>query len=238
MGSRLQVGVLECDHVAPHLLELGGDYADMFIGLAARAAPELDLVRHDLVGGEVPDPAAHRAWLITGSRWSVYDDEPWIATLLDHIRAVDALGGSIVGICFGHQALAHALGGEAARSDKGWGVGVHGAEVVTTRSWMEPALDTSRLLGTHQDQVLTLPEGSTVLARSAHCEVAMFEVAGRHLGIQGHPEFTPAYAEALLDERVDLIPPDVVAAARESLAQPTDSEEVMRWISRFLYERS
>jgi GMP synthase-like glutamine amidotransferase len=236
--ATVQVGLLECDHVAPHLLAHGGDYGDMFVALAARAALHLELVRHDVVGGDVPAPDAHPAWLVTGSRSAVYDDEPWIARLLDLLRSIDAVGGSIVGVCFGHQAIAHALGGETARSDRGWGVGVHDAEVLAPRSWMEPALPATRLLMSHQDQVRALPPDAAVLARSAHCDVAVLEVAGRHLGIQGHPEFTRGYAEALLDDPAHAIPADLAAAARATLDGPTDGEVVMSWIGRFLSEQA
>ncbi len=233
---RLRVGLLECDHVAPHLRHLRGDYADMFRSLFAAHAPEVELVGYDTIGGRLPTgPSEQDAWLITGSRHSVYEDLPWIRALLDFIRALDAAGGVMVGICFGHQAIAHALDGETTRSDRGWGVGVHGARVEATRPWMQPAQPEVRLLMTHQDQVLRLPEGARVLACSAHCEMSMFEVGGRVLGIQGHPEFTPDYAAALLEERLDRISTDVVAAARSTLAGQTDEAIVARWIASFLH---
>lgn len=231
----LRIGMLECDHVAPHLRHLRGDYADMFRALFAAHAPEIQLVGYDAIGGQLPaDPDEQDGWLITGSRHSVYEDLPWIRDLLDFIRAVDAAGGAMVGICFGHQAIAHALGGETARSDRGWGVGVHAAHVEASLPWMEPARQEVRLLMTHQDQVLRLPDGARPLARSAHCEVAIFELGGRVLGIQGHPEFTPAYAAALMDERLDRIPHDVVAAARSTLAEGTDEAAIATWIARFV----
>lgn len=233
--SEISVGLLECDHVSPHLLHIGGDYADMFRSLFARHAPQVSLVGYDVIGGAIPeDPGEQDAWLITGSRHSVYDDLPWVRRLLDFIRQVDAAGGAMVGICFGHQAIAHALGGETARSDRGWGVGVHAASVVEQRPWMEPPDPEVRLLMTHQDQVVGVPEGATVLGCSAHCEVSMFELDGRMLAIQGHPEFTPAYASALLDDRLDRIPAGVVAAARDTLAHRTDEALVARWIATFL----
>jgi GMP synthase-like glutamine amidotransferase len=170
----IEVGLLECDHVAPHLLEIGGDYADMFAAAFARHAPHVRFVRYDAVGGHLPeDPRVHDAWLVTGSRWSVYDDEPWIAALLGFIRRVDAAGGVLVGVCFGHQAIAHALGGQTTRSERGWGVGVHEAALTARRPWMDAdGAAAFGLLMTHQDQVRRLPPGASVLACSDHCEVA------------------------------------------------------------------
>jgi GMP synthase-like glutamine amidotransferase len=235
MTPAVEVGLLECDHVGEQLRSIGGDYSDMFRGLLATASPRLELVAYDVVGGELPDdPAQHPAWLITGSAYSVYDDEPWISELLDFIRAVAAGEQRLVGICFGHQAIAHALGGATARSERGWGVGVQSLTVSKSRPWMQPAQPEVRLVMSHQDEVLALPPGATGLARADCCEIAMLEVDDRILGIQGHPEYTTAYASALLDTRVDRVPAELVTAARASFSNETDAAVVTEWIARYL----
>lgn len=230
----LQVGLLECDHVVDGLRDIGGDYSDMFRGLLASAMPQLELVSYDVCGGAVPDPSRHHAWLITGSARSVFDDDPWIEQLLDFIRGVHSGDQRMVGVCFGHQAIAHALGGTAARSEQGWGVGVHPVDVVVKRPWMQPPADQLRLVMSHQDQVLALPPQATVLAQTEHCEVAMLEVDGRLLGIQGHPEYSNEYAAALLETRTDRIPQDLVAAARTTFTDQTDAATASEWIARYL----
>ncbi|MPZ74128.1 MAG: hypothetical protein GEU74_13010 [Nitriliruptorales bacterium] len=231
---RISVGVLECDHVPDQLRDIAGDYSDMFRGLLAGATPPLELVTYDVVAGELPDPARHPAWLITGSSYSVFDDEPWIGDLLGFIREVHAGDQRLVGVCFGHQAIAHALGGSSARSERGWGVGVHAADVVEPRPWMQPPADHLRLVMSHQDQVLAVPDNATVVARTEHCDVAMFEVGDRLLGIQGHPEYTTEYAAAVLETRLDRIPHDLVAAARTTFSDQTDAAAVSEWIARYL----
>lgn len=230
----LQVGILECDHVLDELLDVSGDYSDMFQGLLSTATPRLELVRYDVCGGHLPDPDQHSAWLITGSRYSVFDNEPWIAGLLAFIRTIAAGNQRLVGICFGHQAIAHALGGATERSDRGWGVGIHTMDIAARRPWMQPPQQHLRLVMSHQDQVIALPPGATVLGRTEHCEVAMFEVGDRLLGIQGHPEYSTDYAAASLNTRLDRIPHDLVVAARTTFTQQTDAAAASDWIARYL----
>ena len=230
-----EVGLLECDHVGGPLREIGGDYSDMFRGLLSGAAADLELVTYDVADGRFPDdPARHPAWLITGSSYSVFDYEPWIGRLLDFIRAVHAGGQRLVGVCFGHQAIAAALGGSAARSDRGWGVGVHAMDVLTTRDWMQPPQQQVRLVMSHQDEVLSVPPGATVLGQAQCCGIAMFEHGDRMLGIQGHPEYSTEYASALLETRLDRIPAELVEAARTTFTDQTDATVISEWIARFL----
>jgi GMP synthase-like glutamine amidotransferase len=233
--ARFEVGLLACDRVPPHLHGVAGDYPDMFRALFAEHAPGVDLVGYDVAAGQVPaDPLQRAAWVVSGSRFSVYDDEPWIADVLDFVKAAHGAQVPLVGVCFGHQAVARALGGEVVRAEQGWGVGVHEAEVVARRDWMEPPAETLRLIMSHQDQVVRMPEEATVLARSEHCPAWMIAVGETTLGLQGHPEFAAPYAAALLETRTDRIPPPVATAARRSFSRRTDAGVVAGWLARFL----
>ena len=235
--TTLEVGLLECDHVTDELHAVAGDYSDMFRGFLAGATPRIELHTYDVVAGELPeDPSRHAAWLITGSRYSVFEDLPWIRDLLAFIRAAHDQHRRMVGICFGHQAIAHALGGETARWERGWGVGVHALDVVEQRPWMQPPQEHLRMIMSHQDQIVALPPGATVLGRTEHCAVAMFEVGDRMLGLQGHPEYSTAYAAAALETRLDRIPRELVVAARATFSGQTDAAAASEWIARYLGE--
>jgi GMP synthase-like glutamine amidotransferase len=231
----MRVGLLECDHVAPRFRHIAGDYRDMFGALLAPAAPDVTLVPFDVCNGQFPLSVDDcEAYLCTGSRSSAYDRTDWIVRLLDFVRELHAARAPFVGICFGHQVLAQALDGRVERAGGGWGVGVHGMDVVRAEPWMQPPRQDCRLQYMHQDQVVRLPPGGERLGQTDHCPVAMFGVGETMLGIQGHPEFPIAYGDALISERVERIGADRAVHGRTSLAQPVDDGLAARWIARFV----
>lgn len=230
----VRVALLEADHVDPALRWVAGDYAEMFVRRFARHAPEVCFERFDVVGGQpLPATGRHDAVLITGSRHGVGDGLPFVDALTDLVRRAVEADLPLVGVCFGHQLIAHALGGEVARWPQGWGVGVHDTTVHHTPWWMDPPVSRFRLLMSHQDQVVTPPPGATVLASTSHASVAAVQV-GSAVGFQGHPEFEPRYLDALMATRVERIGAGRIAEARATLADPTDHVVVTRWLAQAL----
>lgn len=224
---RLRLGLLVCDHVRPELRAISGDYEDMFRRLFA-GHDEVDVVVYDAIGGELPGaPGECDAWLTTGSRHSVNDDAPWIRALEGFVREVAAARVLFIGICFGHQLIAKAMGGSVVRSQRGWGVGVKEVEV-------SPELglgDSYRVLTSHQDQVETIPPGGEVLGWNEHCPVSMLRVGETLIGIQGHPEFDAEYSAALMGmRRGSVIPEEAVDAGLASLDDAPDSGRLAEWI--------
>ena len=231
----MNIGLIGCDDVPERFQALAGTYRSMFEGLLRPHLPEAQFTWFDTRKGELPDsPDACDAYLCTGSRHSVYEDRDWIAAAKSYIRTLHEARKPFVGVCFGHQLLADALGGEVVKAQQGWGVGVHEMRVTQPEPWMQPRQDDCRLQYMHGDQVQRLPPGGVVLAAAPHCPVAMFRVGERMLGIEGHPEFSAAYVEALLRERRDRIGAARTDAALASLDQDTDDALVARWIANFL----
>src|SRR5215813_7196623 len=221
----MNIGLLECDHVLERFRHIAGDYREMFAALFDRHAPQISLHAFDVCNGEFPPSLdACDAYLTTGSRFSAYDDVDWIHALKNFARRVHEAKRPFVGVCFGHQLIAEALGGRVARA----------VEIIRRELWMRPEQSRCALQYMHQDQVERLPEDGVVIGRSDHCPVAIFRVGDSTLGIQAHPEFPKAYSEALLLDRVERIGEERVKAALASLGQPTDEPVVAKWIVEFL----
>lgn len=231
----MRIGLLECDHVDDRYRPIAGDYRNMFAALLSEPLPDAELVAYDAAAGVLPAaPDECDAWLCSGSRFSVYDDLGWIGELASFVRKVADAGTPFVGICFGHQLIAHALGGRTERAESGWAAGAHRLDVVRTEPWMQPPRTSLNLLFMHQDQVRRVPDGGEVLACTVHCQIAVLRVGESMLGIQAHPEFGAPYLEALLDACVARIGEERTATARRSLATSTDERVAATWMVRFL----
>ena len=227
----MKVGLLECDHVADKFRHIAGDYQQMF----ATLLPEVELIPFDVCNGHFPASIAEcDAYVCTGSKHSVYDDVDWIRELQRLVQELYAREKVYVGVCFGHQILGQALGGRVEKAPGGWCVGAHTFEVIRPEIWMMPFQTTYRLLMMCQDQIVDLPPDSTVLATTPECPVGMLRVGPRMLGLQAHPEFSVAYERSLLEDRVDRIGAEKVAAGLESLALPLDAGRVGEWVGNFM----
>ena len=213
-------------------------YPTMFKTLLSPHCSNLRIVSVPLhAGATLPAPEWVDAVLITGSASGVYDNLPWIGRLLDFIIGVAAARVPQVGICFGHQALAKAFGARVEKSPNGWGLGRYQYEVVQRPNWMADDNIREFALGvSHQDQVLTLPSGANVFARSAFTPYAGLDYPDfKAASFQGHPEFSPDFCRALYQTRRGThLSADEVTHASLSLERPVHNDLVGRWIFHIL----
>ncbi len=233
----MRIALLQCDSVSPEFIPIAGDYPGMFVKLFGKIDPGVEIGVFDIREGRYPPlNGEYDGYLSTGSRQSVYDDIPWIKEYTNFIRDLYEAGKKFAGICFGHQMIAHALGGTVEEAECGWGIGLKKIEITQRMPWMEPALNEVNLLVTHRDQVTKLPPGSELLGLSDYCPNAMFLTGERFLGIQPHPEFEVPYARELILSRTLRIGEEKVNRAMETIDGPANSLDVARWILNFLRE--
>ena len=140
----------------------------------------------------------------------------------------------VVGICFGHQILADAMGGRVEKSDRGWGVVIHHYSVRRPLPFMDGAPESFSLQAMHQDQVVGLPPGAEVIAGSEFCPYGALAYGDDALSFQAHPEFGDDFVrELIMTRKGTLIPDDTADAALRSIADGTEAGLVGRWIVDF-----
>ncbi|WP_103035654.1 glutamine amidotransferase-related protein [Castellaniella caeni] len=231
----MKIGLLQCDDVAPALIERHGNYPDMIQALLRAVDPRTEFQVFACHQGQMPDRTeGFDGWITTGSKCGANDDADWIEYLATFIRTLAQARRPLVGICFGHQLMAKALGGQVERSPLGWGLGAYTTTIEQQEPWMSPwESDQLQLLASHQDQVAELPPQGRVLARNGFCPIYMMQVGDTCLGLQGHPEFTRAYLEDLVLLRQDRISHERRQAALHSLRLPVDNLVMGNWILNF-----
>ena len=225
----MKIGILQAGHSPPELTEKFGDYDEFFKRFLAGNGFEFS--SYAVVDGVFPaDIEDADGWLISGSKFGVYEAHEWIARLEDFLREAFAAGKPMVGICFGHQILAQALGGKVEKFAGGWSAGVESyqlngySEDVTLLSW-------------HQDQVIEPPTPARVVGSSAFCPYAALSYGDQAYTIQPHPEFDADFVVELIEARRDVLPPEVAAKAAKSLTRKTLSAEVGVHIAVFFKKR-
>jgi GMP synthase-like glutamine amidotransferase len=230
----MNIAILETGAPPGDLAQAHGDYPAMMRRMLDGAGTsEAFYETFDVQAGQLPDLTRFDAEIVTGSPAGVYDDLPWIMPLLDHLRAARGRV-RMVGICFGHQAMAQAFGGQVIKSPKGFAVGRHAYEVLRRPAWMAGAGAQVAAAVSHQDQVTALPPGATVVAGSAFTPNGLLDY-GDAISFQQHPEFDAPFARALIgDRRGRALAPDLADAGLASLEQPTDRVAMSGWIRNFL----
>lgn len=236
----MKVGILEVGFCNPTMEPKYGLYPPLFPNLIAASDPSIECRGYRVLEGVFPQsPGECDGWLITGSKFGVYDDLPWLPRVRAFIEECYALGAPMIGVCFGHQLLADTLGGRAEKSTKGWGTGVHRYAVRNDPAWFGVPIGELSLHAMHQDQVTATPPDARVLASSDFCPAAALAYGPpgdvRAISVQGHPEFDETFERDLILSRRGVgLPTEIADAALDSLGAPVDAAAMADWFVAFL----
>lgn len=213
----MQIGILRCDDIRSSLSAEYGQQDEMIMAGFLQAQAEnsayealpITFKSYDAFSRKLPENLDEcDAYVITGSRFSVLDsgDVQWMNQLQNFIVRLHKAKIKTIGLCFGHQIIATALGGKIERAEQGWQLGVYKANITQTATFMQPEANTFYVVMISEDEVTLLPPQSEVLASSQNCPYLMVQYSETMLGCQGHPEFSKPFAKALLNIRKEEFP--------------------------------
>ncbi|TDQ64256.1 GMP synthase-like glutamine amidotransferase [Maritalea mobilis] len=225
----MKITILQTGIVPEPLRDEFPTYGEMMQTMLSKAGGDFDYQVISIVEDEpLPSIDDVEALLITGSSHGVYDPLPWIEPLKAFIRDAYARHIPMVGICFGHQIMAEALGGHVAKSDKGWGVGRQHYHVQNLPAELSLPDDEIYVTASHQDQVLEAPTSATVFAQSSFTPNAgLYYPEGPAISVQPHPEFEDDFSTTLFTKRKGVVfAPDDVDFALASMEKPSSSADL------------
>ncbi|MEM9579235.1 MAG: type 1 glutamine amidotransferase [Pseudomonadota bacterium] len=225
----MKIGILQCGHVAPEVAAEHGGYFDLYPQMMEGHGFTFE--GWSVVDMEFPaSPEDADGWLVSGSKHGAYEDHPFIAPLEEFIRQIMAADKPLIGVCFGHQIIAQALGGKVEKWQGGWAIGAHmydfPGESLMMNAW-------------HQDQVTQKPEDADVIAANPFCANAALVYPGKAFTVQPHPEFESPFVEGLMEHRgKGVVPDELLRIAREHLGDANDNTRMAEIFARFFRTRS
>jgi len=223
----MRLGVLTCGPAPEIVAAHHGEYLGWFDALLAPHG--FELVEWDVENLSFPSsPDDADAWLITGSKHGAYEDHAFIAPLEAFIRDLHAAKAPMVGICFGHQIIATALGGRVEKFEGGWNFG--------RKRYAVDGLGEVYLNACHQDQVLDLPGGAEVIASNEGCRIAGFRIGAHCVTLQPHPEIDPKIMTHYVAHfrGQDRVAATMIDDAEAALSLPTSEPMIGAWLASVL----
>ena len=199
--------ILQAGPINKDLIQDYPSYDKMFSSLFNEKIQFWNIDVYNIYENNFPEKlTSYNAFLITGSSYGVYENHSWIKKLFEVIKKIVHFKIPLLGICFGHQAIAQALGGQVIKSSKGWGIGVKEI-TIKKHCCILGNFKKINLIFFHQDQVVKLPQNAELIAGNSFCNISSFSIGDSVLALQAHPEFNKDFSLKLLHTRKSSIEP-------------------------------
>jgi len=235
----MNIAILNAETLPQPAVENFGSYGDMFVELLQPFDSKLHFTQYFADQQQLPtNPDTYDAFIVTGSRHNAYDIDPWIIDLKHFIQQLQQQKRKCLGICFGHQIIAEALGGKVEKNEKGWGIGVGTFSIEKPPAWIETSQHAFNILISHQDQVSLLPDGATRIATNSFCPNGGYFIENHIFCLQGHPEFNREYIQFLIAKRHSAIGHEKVTSAHKQLNEMIIDKSLGKWIYNFISLKS
>lgn len=230
----MHIGILVTNTDRSDFAKVRADDGEKFRALLQPLRPHWQFTAVQVRDGEFPKAVhAFDGYVITGSPASANGGEAWIEKLMGFIRELNLAHIPTVGICFGHQVIARALGGSVGKNPEGWGFGISPTHFTAHQSWMLPAQTTVNLYAAHTEQVITLPKNAEALGGSPFCPIGSYKIGDHIFTTEYHPEMTPEFITDLSHEKENYIGQPIAERAREQFKTPADGKIFAQWMVQF-----
>jgi GMP synthase (glutamine-hydrolysing) len=215
--------IVKTGSTVPSVRQRRGDFEDWIAAGLGVPLSSLDVAAVN-EGAVLPEPGGLLGVVITGSAAFVSEREAWSVAAEQWIVPLVRAGLPVLGICYGHQLIAQALGGRVGRNPNGREIGTVPVDLSLAVGSRDPLLGalpaTAPVHVTHLESVLRLPQGATLLGSTAADPHHAFRVGRRTWGVQFHPEFDADILRGYVSERAgelraEGIDPEAVAAGIE-----------------------
>ncbi|MEH6445564.1 MAG: type 1 glutamine amidotransferase [Oceanospirillaceae bacterium] len=222
----MKIGILIAGHLAESMFATHGDIDQVMENMLKGQGFSID--NYAVCDGEFPgDVTSAQGWIISGSVHCANDDIDWIHQLKAFIKKAYQRSIPLIGICFGHQIIASALGGRVEPFAGGWAMGGH-------QYTLHDGSVSPKVIAWHQDQVVQKPADASCIGSSGFCENAFLVYGDKVFTMQPHPEFSVELGRDLLAIKQSAFDSQWVESVAQSLDEPLDSVIFHRAIGHFL----
>jgi GMP synthase-like glutamine amidotransferase len=211
-----------------------------------KSSNEFILNGYDIINQKYPIIENYDCFVISGSRYSCYEDVPWINNFKTFLLDIDKTDKKVVSICFGHQSsltitvvLCEALGGKVEKNTNGWEVAATCIDFLPiSKQYLKTEKQSFMIHEMHQDHVTVLPNGFISLASTAKSPNQLLLKPQKYLTIQGHPEFTSGFVRDLVEMRLEkgIFSKDFVQSL--DIDSPVDSQWFAKVMIDFLEQNN